>query len=66
MLFDAFMFGDQLFSSFDGAVYEPAALEMDTLLLLGGDAVFCNDSAIILLLLIGGPKASTLILTKTS
>ncbi|XP_066342410.1 ethylene-responsive transcription factor CRF1-like [Miscanthus floridulus] len=43
MLFDAFMFGDQLFSSFDGAVYEPAALEMDTLLLLGSDAVFCND-----------------------
>ncbi|CAD6255649.1 unnamed protein product [Miscanthus lutarioriparius] len=43
MLFDAFMFADQLFSSFDGAVYEPAALEMDTMLLLGGDAVFCND-----------------------
>jgi EREBP-like factor len=43
MLLDAFMFGDQLFSSFDVAVYEPAAMEMDSLLLLGGDAVFCND-----------------------
>jgi EREBP-like factor len=43
MLLDAFMFGDQLFSSFDGAVYEPTAMEMNSLFLLGGDAVFCND-----------------------
>ena len=44
MLLDAFMFGDQLFSFFNnGGVCEPAAMEMDSLLLLGGDAVFCND-----------------------
>jgi hypothetical protein len=46
MLFDAFMFGDQLFSSFDVAVYEPAAMEMDSLLLLGGHPVFCNDHGV--------------------